>query len=275
METGESQRGVTVNRGVFWQGGDPRWSATRSITPLTRTVRADVCIVGGGFTGLWSALSLKKLAGDLEVVLLEQTYCGHGPSGRNGGWLNAWDDILPTLIRQFGQDDALALLDLSHRSLSDMTQMVGEGAIDCDLMMEGGMIVAASEAQLRRCWGRRPPWKRRGEGILWGSSRPKRPGGCPACPRLSAATSSACRLGPARSPRSRAETPCGGRRGPGVRVLSDDEASPRGARGGRYARRIGHCRQGHPRVRVVARSRLGAASHLVHHPDPRDRDGAV
>ena len=86
-------------------------------------------------------------------MLLEQTYCGHGPSGRNGGWLNAWDDILPTLIRQFGQGDALALLDLSHQSLSDMTQVVGEGAIDCDLMLEGGLIVAASEAQLQEVLG--------------------------------------------------------------------------------------------------------------------------
>jgi glycine/D-amino acid oxidase-like deaminating enzyme len=149
VDSGQGQRGVAVNRGVFWQGGDARWDASRSITPLTRTIRADVCIVGGGFTGLWSALSLKKLAGELDVVLLEQTYCGHAASGRNGGWLNAWDDILPTLTRLFGQSDALALLDLSHRSLRDITQVVGDGAIDCDLAMEGGLIVATSEAQQR------------------------------------------------------------------------------------------------------------------------------
>ena len=102
VERSQGQRGVAVNDGVFWQGGDPRWDAVRSITPLTRTIRADVCVVGGGFTGLWSALSLKKLAGELDVVLLEETYCGHGASGRNGGWLNAWDDILPTLTGLYG-----------------------------------------------------------------------------------------------------------------------------------------------------------------------------
>ena len=166
MGTGEDRRGVAVNRGVFWQGGDPRWEATRSITPLTRTVRADVCIVGGGFTGLWSALSLKKLAGGLDVVLLEQTYCGHGASGRNGGWLNAWDDILPALIRRFGHDDALALLDLSHRSLSDMTQMVSDGAVDCDLLMDGGMIVATSQAQLTEVLGTAAAMEAAGRGDL-------------------------------------------------------------------------------------------------------------
>ncbi|MEE4276519.1 MAG: FAD-dependent oxidoreductase, partial [Thermoleophilia bacterium] len=104
--------------------------------------------MGGGFTGLWSALSLKKLAGELDVVLLEETYCGHGASGRNGGWLNAWDDILPTLTGLYGSSDALAVLDLSHQSLSDMTQVVSDGAIECDLAMGGGLIVATSEAQL-------------------------------------------------------------------------------------------------------------------------------
>jgi len=149
VESREDQRGVAVNQGVFWQGGDPRWDAVRSITPLTRTIRADVCVVGGGFTGLWSALSLKKLAGELDVVLLEETYCGHGASGRNGGWLNGWDEILPTLTGLYGRSDALAVLDLSHRSLNDLTQLVSDGAIECDLAMGGGLIVATSEAQQR------------------------------------------------------------------------------------------------------------------------------
>jgi glycine/D-amino acid oxidase-like deaminating enzyme len=149
VDSREDRRGVAVNHGVFWQGGESRWDAVRSITPLTRTIRADVCVVGGGFTGLWSALWLKKLAGELDVVLVEQTYCGHGSSGRNGGWLNAWDDILPTLTRMYGSSDALAVLDLSHRSLDDMTQLVSDEAIDCDMAMEGGLIVATSEAQQR------------------------------------------------------------------------------------------------------------------------------
>ena len=148
MEGRTDQSSVAANDGVLWQGGDARWDAVRSITPLTRTVRADVCVVGGGFTGLWSALSLKKLASELDVVVLEQTYCGHGPSGRNGGWLNAWDDILPTLTGLYGHSDALAVLDLSHRSLNDLTQVVSDEAIDCDLSMGGGLIVATSEAQL-------------------------------------------------------------------------------------------------------------------------------
>ena len=50
---------------------------------------ADVCIVGGGYTGLWTAYYLKRADPSLRVVLLEARFCGYGASGRNGGWLTA------------------------------------------------------------------------------------------------------------------------------------------------------------------------------------------
>ncbi|MBM3148213.1 MAG: FAD-dependent oxidoreductase, partial [Actinobacteria bacterium] len=71
---------------VYWFDGDPRWRPPQQVTPLTAQVEADVCIVGGGFTGLWSALHIKRLAPRTEVVLLEREFCGAGAAGRNGGW---------------------------------------------------------------------------------------------------------------------------------------------------------------------------------------------
>ena len=132
---------------VYWQGGDPRWQ-TGDIVPLTTTERADVCIVGGGFTGLWTALSIKRLAPGTDVVLVEREYCGAGASGRNGGWVNGWDDILPKLISRFGRDAGMWLLDASRRSLDDIRDTVRDGAIDCDLSFEGGLNVALSPAQV-------------------------------------------------------------------------------------------------------------------------------
>ena len=55
--------------------------------PLPGSVRADVCIVGAGFTGLWTAYYLKRAAPHLDVVVLESEFAGYGASGRNGGWL--------------------------------------------------------------------------------------------------------------------------------------------------------------------------------------------
>ena len=60
--------GDAARAAVYWQGGDPRWQL-RDMVPLTTTERADVCIVGGGFTGLWTALSIKRLAPVTDVVL--------------------------------------------------------------------------------------------------------------------------------------------------------------------------------------------------------------
>ncbi len=116
--------------------------------PLTSAERADVCIVGGGFTGLWTALSIKRLAPEVDVVLIERQYCGAGASGRNGGWVNGWDDALPKLVSHFGRDAALSLLDACRRSLDDIRDTVRDGDIDCDLTFAGGLTVALSPAQV-------------------------------------------------------------------------------------------------------------------------------
>ena len=55
--------------------------------PLETDTTADIAIVGGGYTGLWTAYFLKKIQPDLDVMLVEAKHIGHGASGRNGGWL--------------------------------------------------------------------------------------------------------------------------------------------------------------------------------------------
>ena len=143
----QDEPGGATRAAVYWQGGDPRWQL-RDMVPLTSTQRADVCIVGGGFTGLWTAISIKRLAPATDVVVVEREYCGAGASGRNGGWVNGWDDALPKLVSHFGRDAALALLDASQRSLDDIRDTVREGDIDCDLSFGGGLVVALSPAQV-------------------------------------------------------------------------------------------------------------------------------
>jgi glycine/D-amino acid oxidase-like deaminating enzyme len=70
----------------FWLDTLP---ARESHQPLSEKVDADLCIVGGGYTGLWAALYAKALAPARAVVVLEATLCGAGASGRNGGFLQA------------------------------------------------------------------------------------------------------------------------------------------------------------------------------------------
>src|SRR6185436_5727680 len=63
---------------------------------LAGEIDADICIVGGGYLGLWSAIQLKASESSLKIVLLEQDICGGGPSGRNSGMLlSAWPKPAP------------------------------------------------------------------------------------------------------------------------------------------------------------------------------------
>ena len=64
---------------------------------LTGGTSADVAVVGGGFTGLWTAWFLKQRDPGVDVVVLERDECGFGPSGRNGGFLNGYADHVASL----------------------------------------------------------------------------------------------------------------------------------------------------------------------------------
>src|SRR5262249_59036702 len=70
---------------------------------------ADVAIVGGGYTGLWTALSVRELDPSARVVVLEAALCGEGPSGRNGGFLHGYWPSLLRARRAFGDGGALAV----------------------------------------------------------------------------------------------------------------------------------------------------------------------
>jgi len=77
--------------------------------PLDGDADADVAIVGGGYTGLWTALALKERQPGLDVCLLEAEFCGFGPSGRNGGFLESFWAPLARLRSRLGDAGALAV----------------------------------------------------------------------------------------------------------------------------------------------------------------------
>jgi glycine/D-amino acid oxidase-like deaminating enzyme len=99
--------------------------------PLDAHVAADVCIVGGGFAGLWTAVRLSEREPSLRIVLLERDIVGGGASGRNGGFFSSswWD--LQALIGLYGEEEglryALALAD----AVAEAGTFCDEHAIDC------------------------------------------------------------------------------------------------------------------------------------------------
>jgi glycine/D-amino acid oxidase-like deaminating enzyme len=125
---------------------DPAF-AFESQPPLERDTDADVVILGGGYTGMWTAWFLTELAAGIDVVLLEHDVCGSGPSGRNGGFCyGLWDD-LEVLVRRFGDDDALRIARLAQRSVGDIERWLAEHDVDAWFVRAGHLTVATSPAQ--------------------------------------------------------------------------------------------------------------------------------
>ena len=110
---------------------------------LAGDATADVAIVGGGYTGLWTALELKTRDAAIDVVLLEAGRCGLGPSGRNGGFLHGYWSSLARFRDVLGSDGALAVARASGGAIPAVREL-GEDV----WLREGGLLrVAATAAQ--------------------------------------------------------------------------------------------------------------------------------
>ncbi len=106
--------------------------ALEPFPPLRGEVTADVCVVGGGFTGLSAALHLAEAG--LDVVLLEAHRVGFGASGRNGGQLGSGQrQDQQTLEKMVGRDDAAKLWELAEGSKALVKGLVAKHGIDCHL----------------------------------------------------------------------------------------------------------------------------------------------
>lgn len=115
--------------------------------PLAGAHRADICIVGGGYTGLWTALALKQHQPSLDVALLEARYCGYGASGRNGGFLMSWSPKFAIFAEKFGLQDAVHLNRLSNANVAEIGAFCAEHAIDSEYRRDGWLWIASNRAQ--------------------------------------------------------------------------------------------------------------------------------
>ena len=122
--------------------------------PLDGDRDADVCIVGAGFTGLWTAYELRRAAPDLEVVVLESRYAGFGASGRNGGWILGELAGTPRQwVKLAGQDAARAMTRAIEGAVSEIEAFVARERVECGLHRGGTLALACSEPQLSRLRG--------------------------------------------------------------------------------------------------------------------------
>ena len=121
-------------------GGEPA-------PPLAGDAEADVAIVGGGYTGLWTALALKERDPGLDVVVLEADECGRGPSGRNGGFCHGYWSHLPRLRERFGDAGAIEVARASEAIVRGVRDFAEREAVDVWLREGGVLRVSAAPAQ--------------------------------------------------------------------------------------------------------------------------------
>lgn len=112
---------------------------------------ADVAIVGGGFTGLWTAYYLSKLDPSLNVLVVEKTHVGFGASGRNGGWVvGELAAGIEKYAERCGLDESLRLTRAVFDSVDEIGRTVDAETIDCGYAKGGVVRMARNRPQLKR-----------------------------------------------------------------------------------------------------------------------------
>lgn len=130
----------------WWLGATPY----NENPPLTEDIEVDLCIIGGGFTGLSSAYYIKKKKPELSVAVLENEVVGYGASGRNGGFsmpLLGWN--ITYLVWAFGAERARPTHHFMLECVRRTKELVENEKIDCDLEYPGLMVLAHNNFQYR------------------------------------------------------------------------------------------------------------------------------
>jgi glycine/D-amino acid oxidase-like deaminating enzyme len=126
-----------------------KYPAPRPALPGDRDV--DVCIVGAGYTGLWTAYYLKKADPSLRIAVLEWRFAGFGASGRNGGWLSG---LVPgdrsRMAAQYGRDRVRAWQRALNEAVDEVIDVAAGEEIDAGIVKGGTLHVARNAAQAAR-----------------------------------------------------------------------------------------------------------------------------
>jgi gamma-glutamylputrescine oxidase len=161
-------RGETSPVGTAEEHAASWYAATANPSPerpaLSGEHETDVCIVGGGFSGMSTALHLAERG--YSVTVLEAARVGWGASGRNGGQLvNGYSRDLDVIEKRYGADAARELGSMAFEGVGIIRELVERYSIDCDLR-RGGIFAAFNHRQLRELEQQKREWEAYGHDSL-------------------------------------------------------------------------------------------------------------
>ena len=135
----------------FWHDSLPEGDLEQLRPALPGDIDVDVAVVGGGFTGLWTAYYLAQYDPSLRVVVLEKDFAGFGASGRNGGWASG---LLPTswhaVAEASSREDTLRFQRAANEAVDVVGTVAAEEGIDGHYAKGGYLRIATSRLQRER-----------------------------------------------------------------------------------------------------------------------------
>lgn len=119
--------------------------------PLGADIKADVCIIGGGFSGLSTAYEFKKINPNATVVVIESAVIGYGASGRNGGFSMKLFGLEPEItVLRWGEKKTIEAHQYMMKAVKHVQELVNEHGFDSDYRHPGLFRVAYSDRQIKR-----------------------------------------------------------------------------------------------------------------------------
>ena len=107
------------------------------INQLNSKETADICIVGGGYTGLWTALKIKEKNASTKITIIEKDLCGSGASGRNGGCMIPLSSKFTAMKKIVGTKDAIKMVKASEEALNEINKFCDVNDLDAKIRING------------------------------------------------------------------------------------------------------------------------------------------
>ncbi len=126
-------------------------SLDHNFNHITSDLDCDVCIIGAGFSGLWTAIHLSSVAPEKKIVILEAAQPGFGASGRNGGWCSAFLPMsLDSIAKNSSRNSAIAMQFAMNQTISDIGLFIKNNQVNCGWVAGGTLQSATNPAHLSR-----------------------------------------------------------------------------------------------------------------------------